>query len=181
MPARHRRSHSRGTPAFPDHPAERSARCVCQHNQQCHTYKIPPDRQPGAQHAHRTAVSFSSSLCSCMACVKGDLLRYCCRFLPLAAIGIACSTGETSAESFDDSSPRHPHGCHPCGPALCVNHPAFPFCATFSGRFPFVQPLRQCFALPPLLVGEALAVPATSPVSGHLPSILCSLGCQTRR
>ena len=56
-----------------------------------------------------------------MACVKGDLLRYCCRFLPLAAIGIACSTGETSAESFDDSSPRHPHGCHPRGPALCVN------------------------------------------------------------
>ena len=28
--------------------------------------------------------------------------------------------GETSAESFDDSSPRHPRGCHPRGPALCV-------------------------------------------------------------
>ena len=33
----------------------------------------------------------------------------------------ALSAGETSAEFFDDSSPRHPHGCHPCGPALCVS------------------------------------------------------------
>ena len=32
-----------------------------------------------------------------------------------------------------------------------------------------VQPLRQCFALPPLLVGEALAVLAKSPVSPEAP------------
>ena len=63
-----------------------------------------------------------------------------------------------------------------------VPHPAFPFCTTFSERLSFVQPLRQCFALPPLLVGEALAVLAKSPVSPEalLPGELSS-GCETER
>ena len=36
-------------------------------------------------------------------------------------------------------------------------------------KFSLIQPLRQCFALPPLLVGEALAVPATCSVSPEAP------------
>ena len=64
------------------------------------------------------------SLCSCMAFFERVLLRYCCRFLPFSAAGISpgsfcpVSTGGTPAETFDDPSPRHPHGCHPRGPAL---------------------------------------------------------------
>ena len=42
-------------------------------------------------------------------------------FAPLCGWYSPWSAGETSAEIFDDSSPRHPHGCHPCGPALCVS------------------------------------------------------------
>ena len=42
-------------------------------------------------------------------------------FAPLCGWYSPWSAGETSAEIFDDSSPRHPHGCHPRGPALCVN------------------------------------------------------------
>ena len=37
-----------------------------------------------------------------------------------SAAGIALSR-RNIRRSFDDSSPRHPHGCHPCGPALCVS------------------------------------------------------------
>ena len=39
-------------------------------------------------------------------------------FAPLCGWYSPWSAGETSAEIFDDSSPRHPRGCHPRGPAL---------------------------------------------------------------
>jgi hypothetical protein len=56
-----------------------------------------------------------------------DLFRYCCRFLRFSLGWVKPSAGKTSAESFDDFSPRHPRGCHPRGPALFVSETgAFP-------------------------------------------------------
>src|SRR5699024_10206359 len=65
------------------------------------------------------------------------------------------SAGKTSAEWFDDPSPRHPHGCHPRGPALFVTQrsasplamSADRFCALLSA-----QHLMQA-GLPQQLVG----------------------------
>ena len=61
--------------------------------------------------------------------------------LPFTA-GKPQSTGRTSAESFDDSSPRHPHGCHPCGPALYLNVLSY-ITSLFASSFQ-CQPSIRC-------------------------------------
>ena len=40
---------------------------------------------------------------------------------------------------------------------------------SLMGSLTFVQPLRHCFAMPPLLVGEALAYRKASPLRQRLP------------
>ena len=69
-----------------------------------HTKHLHTD-SPARTSAQRNCQLPVISLCFCMASFEGNLLRYCCRFLPLSAAGIApqaawpASAGGTPAET----------------------------------------------------------------------------------